>query len=116
MDVDNARLNPLSDEDRKKLMSEGRCFRCQFQGHMSRDCPKKGQASQNNHIVTKKPTKSRTTEVVDDRDDLSEAGTDNTKVNTTKLMPDAVVWALENLSKEQREEVLDRILLKGEDF
>ncbi len=24
-----------------KLMSEGRCFRCQKKGHLSKDCPKK---------------------------------------------------------------------------
>ena len=83
---------------------------------MSRDCPKKGQNPQTNHATTKKSTKTRATEVIDDRDDVSEAGTDDTKVNTTKLMPEAVVRALENLSKEQRDEVLDRILLKGEDF
>ena len=83
---------------------------------MSRDCPKKGQNPQTNHVTTKKSTKTCTTEIVDDRDDASETGTDDTKVNMTKLMPEAVVRALENLSKEQRDEVLDRILLKGEDF
>ena len=40
MEVNNIRLNPLTPEDRKKLMSEGRCFRCRQQGHMSRACPK----------------------------------------------------------------------------
>ena len=83
---------------------------------MSRDCPKKGQSPQTNYAATKKSTKSRTTEIIDDRDDISETGTNDTKVNTAKLMPEAVVRALENLSKEQRDEVLDRILLKGEDF
>ena len=83
---------------------------------MSRDCPKKGQNPQTNHIITKKTTKSHTTEVVDDRDDISEAGTDDTKVNMAKLMLEAIVRALENLSKEQKDEVLNRILLKGENF
>ena len=116
MDVDNTWLNPLSDEDRKKLMSKGQCFWCRLQGHMSRDCFKKGQNPQTNHATTKKTTRSRTTEVINDRDDISKAGTDNTKVNTTKLMSEAVVRALKNLSKKQRDEVLNRILLKGEDF
>ena len=66
MDVDNVHLNPLMKEDRKKLMSEGQCFRCRLQGHMSRDCPKKGQNSQTNHATTKKPTKSHATKVIDD--------------------------------------------------
>ncbi len=29
------------DAQRSKLMSEGRCFRCQKKGHMSKDCPEK---------------------------------------------------------------------------
>ena len=83
---------------------------------MSRDCPKKGQNPQTNHAATKRSTKSRTTEIIDDQDDISETGTDDTKVNMAKLMLEAVVKALENLSKEQRDKVLNRILLKGEDF
>uniref|UniRef100_A0A0W0EUI0 Reverse transcriptase n=1 Tax=Moniliophthora roreri TaxID=221103 RepID=A0A0W0EUI0_MONRR len=34
-------LNQLSEEERKKYMTNGRCFRCAKQGHMSRDCPTK---------------------------------------------------------------------------
>ncbi len=29
------------DSQRKKLMDEGRCFKCQKKGHLSRDCPEK---------------------------------------------------------------------------
>ncbi len=29
------------DVQRSKLMSEGRCFRCQKKGHLSKDCPEK---------------------------------------------------------------------------
>ncbi|ESK94492.1 hypothetical protein Moror_8150 [Moniliophthora roreri MCA 2997] len=33
--------NQLSEEERKKYMTDGRCFQCAKQGHMSRDCPTK---------------------------------------------------------------------------
>ena len=42
MDVDATSpppLKKLTEEDRKKLSAEGRCFRCRKQGHMSRTCP-----------------------------------------------------------------------------
>jgi len=32
-------LKKLTDEERKKLSAEGRCFRCRQQGHMAKFCP-----------------------------------------------------------------------------
>jgi len=129
MDVDNVRLGPLTDEERKKLSAEGRCFRCRLQGHMSRNCPKRQQGSQSNTGQTEIKSKNRITEIVDDRDDASETGSDQTvtttrsstsskptRINVTKMLPDEVVRALEGLTKEERGDVLDQILLKGEDF
>ena len=44
MDVDLVELGRgrLSETEQKKLQTEGRCFFCKAQGHMSRQCPKKG--------------------------------------------------------------------------
>jgi hypothetical protein len=39
MDVDFAKLNLLSPQEREELMKSGRCFRCRKQGHMSKECP-----------------------------------------------------------------------------
>jgi Zinc knuckle len=38
MDIDH-----MSIEERTHLMKEGKCFRCKLFGHLSRDCPNKGQ-------------------------------------------------------------------------
>jgi Zinc knuckle len=38
MDIDR-----MSIEERTRLMKEGKCFRCKLFGHLSRDCPNKGQ-------------------------------------------------------------------------
>jgi hypothetical protein len=129
MDVDNTQLIPLTDEERKKLSAEGRCFRCRQQGHMSRACPKRqnqGQGTNNQQNIsrTSSPrTNARVKEVVDDRDDSSETGstttavsTKSTKINVVKMAPNDVVLALEKMSKEQRDEVLDQIILRGEEF
>jgi hypothetical protein len=47
MDIDR-----MSIEERTRLMKEGRCFRCKLFGHLSRDCPNKGQ----NTTTTTTPT------------------------------------------------------------
>ena len=133
MDVDNTRLAPLTEEERRQLMKEGRCFKCRAQGHLSNACTnKKGYKGDSQQPRT------RVNEVVDDRDDQSETNTtssrgrststrassssktstsnQSTKVNTLKMSGDEVIRALEGLTKEERGDVLDQILLKGEDF
>jgi hypothetical protein len=39
------RLKRLTPDERKKLMDEGRCFKCRKKGHQSRQCPTKEQPS-----------------------------------------------------------------------
>ena len=43
MDVDattTTNFKKLTPDERTQLAKEGRCFRCQLQGHMARNCPK----------------------------------------------------------------------------
>jgi Retrotransposon gag protein len=47
MDIDR-----MSIEERTRLMKEGKCFRCKLFGHLSRECPNKGQ----NTMTTTTPT------------------------------------------------------------
>ena len=60
----------------------------------------------------------RTTEVVDDRDDVSENGTEVstftawTKVNNTQLEPEMMIRALENMTPEKKEEFFDKMMQK----
>jgi Zinc knuckle len=35
----------LTNEERKTLLKERRCFNCRAQGHMSKQCPKKGKTT-----------------------------------------------------------------------
>ena len=133
MDVDAAKVNNansytrlprLTDEERERLRAEGRCFRCREQGHVSQGCPNFPPTKTNKNYQVRPQT--RVTEIVDDRDDASDAGSEttvvsakpakHTRVNNAKMMPSDIVKALESLTEEERGNVLDRILLQGEDF
>ncbi|ESK82609.1 hypothetical protein Moror_11236, partial [Moniliophthora roreri MCA 2997] len=39
------RIGPLSESDRRDYIAQGKCFRCAKLGHISRECPLKGQPS-----------------------------------------------------------------------
>ena len=53
MDVDRA----YTEEDKNRYRADGRCFYCEQQGHMARDCPmKKKQASKPGKPFQKRPT------------------------------------------------------------
>ena len=102
---------------------------------MSRACPKRqntqDQTSANQTETTL--TKARLTEVVDDRDNISDVESEATavtnaskrsgrtnkgaRVNNLKMVPSEVVKVLSGMTEEQRGEVLDQILLNDdEDF
>jgi hypothetical protein len=50
-------LVKLSDEDRQKLMSENRCFRCRQQGHRAMECGKRPNTKGNQQTTPAKPPK-----------------------------------------------------------
>src|SRR5487761_1850754 len=39
MQLDAAKAKRLSEEERKRLQAEGKCFNCKKTGHMYRECP-----------------------------------------------------------------------------
>ena len=134
MDVDNVRLNPLTPEERKTLMTEGRCFRCRKQGHLSKQCPnnsgKQESAAKVNttEAKTKAKSKERAPEVVDDREDPSDAESEQTavtersekrstaRVNKARMMPDDFVKILAKYTQEERDAVVEAVMMRGPDF
>jgi hypothetical protein len=107
MDVDLAEVRRMSDEERKKLRTEGRCFFCKAQGHMSHQCPKKNQPCTRNLSNFIRPRTINTRAA----DTESEA---NTCVNTVTSLSDrkAVLRSIQGMNMEERTQLLDDLILE----
>jgi Retrotransposon gag protein/Zinc knuckle len=112
MDVDAiSTRNPLSEEEKKRLMTEGRCFFCKQQGHMSRNCPKKPShqnASPQPTCNAPPPPRVRTTHA-DDEETVVAAPEPKEGV-------DDVVNSIGNLNDGERQELIDKLFAGGKDF
>ena len=96
---------------------------------MSKACPKRNEQNTPAKVnQTEAKAKKRTTEIVDDRDEVSDAETEqtavkvktnkrinNTRIGKAKMMTDDVAKAIAALSLEERETVLDAVMM-NEDF
>ncbi len=109
MEVDAAQTTrcPLT-EHQEKLKKEGRCFHCEAQGHMSRECPKKtnkpppyskAQAAATQPMATTSTTEAATTQTE----------TDEEKVNR-------LIAELKGLNDDVQDKVLNGVFTGLEDF
>jgi hypothetical protein len=107
MDVDLAEVGRMSDDERKKLRTEGRCFFCKAQGHMSRQCPKKSQPHTGNssNFVRPRMINARTTDTESEAD---------TCVNTVTSTSDrkAMLRSIQGMNMEERTQLLDDLILE----
>jgi Zinc knuckle len=113
MDVDaiNTR-NPLSEEEKRQLMAEGRCFFCKQQGHMSKNCPKKpNRPNAPNPQPSRSappPPRARTARA-DDEETIVAAPEPKEGVNE-------VVNSIGHLNEGERQELIDKLFAGGKDF
>ena len=116
MDVDTIQVNQLSAEDKEKCVKEGRCFRCQEQGHCSKECPhKKTTNAMAKFVANTQHTHVRTSEVVDDRDtDADDVKSVNS--NTTTFSKADTIRNLRALKEEERLELIDELFKEEKDF
>ena len=110
MDVDLAELGRgrLSETEQKKLQTEGRCFFCKAQGHMSRQCPKKGGRTRGmQNPVRPQPIAAQTTEV---------EGNAPVSANAVAETPDrkAILKGILGMSAEERTQLLDELILNDQ--
>jgi Zinc knuckle len=113
MDVDTiSTRNPLSKEEKKWLMAEGRCFFCKQQGHMSRNCPKKPSRSNATNPQPSRnappPPRVRTTRADDEETIVA--------TPEPKEGVDDVVNSIGHLNEGERQELIDKLFAGGKDF
>ena len=93
-------LNHLTPEDRKKLMDEGRCFRCREKGHQSKACPKKSQQGGQNQ-----PSNVRVTTSTSPVPSTSTKQSDSPPAYTE----DQLAGLIRSLSIDQKENLLKKL-------
>src|SRR6266702_887779 len=102
-------LKKLTDEERKKLSAEGRCFRCRQQGHMAKFCPTRD--AQGNTT----PRPNATARTTDTNPAKSEP--DKTKSPEPSLSKAQQIAAIEkSMTEEERGAYLDERDMGEEDF
>src|SRR6266436_5230066 len=107
MEVDAAQTRRPLTEHQEKLKKEGRCFHCEAQGHMSRECPKKTNKLPpytKAQVVATQPTATTSTE----------AATTQTEMDEEKV--NRLVAELKGLNDDVQDKVLNRVFIGQEDF
>ena len=91
----------LTEDERGRLMKEGRCFNCKNTGHRSRECPDK-----------KNRTQIRTGETKEDPEDKEEPAS-AVKASTTKtLSAKEVIELVRNMEEGEKEKVIEECFMQ----
>jgi hypothetical protein len=102
----------LTLEERAQLAKEGRCFQCQFQGHMAHNCPK----NTNNTNTTIRTNETSTLDKVSTPPTTPNTQPSAPNTPTTKLTHAQQIRAIkEAMNDEERSEYLDAHDM-GQDF
>ncbi len=102
-------LKKLTDEERKKLSTKGRCFRCRQQGHMAKFCPTRdtqGNATPRPNTVTRT---TNTTPTTSESDKI-----ESPKPSLSKAQQIAAIE--KSMTEEERGAYLDKRDMGEEDF
>jgi hypothetical protein len=102
--------NLLSNEEKQRLMAEGRCFFCKQQGHMSCGCPKK---PTHQNTTTPQPSCSAPPPP---RVRAACADDEETVIAEQKEGVDEVVNSISHLNEGERQELIYKLFVGGKDF
>ncbi len=107
MEVDAAQTRCPLTKHQEKLKKEGRCFHCEAQGHMSKECPKKTHKLPpytKAQMATTQPVATTSMEAA-----TTQTETDEEKVNR-------LVAELKGLNDDVQDKVLNGVFVGQEDF
>jgi hypothetical protein len=121
MDIDAIRtMGKLTDEERTKLMKEGRCFRCRKLGHMSRACPNKGKgkipdrpcSSQGQY--TKEKPKVRAAVINEDKEEEQHSEAETSTTAPPSYTKKDVLQYIRGMTIEDRENLYEELSAKAD--
>jgi len=123
MDIDAIRTTgKLTDEERTKLMKEGRCFRCHKLGHMSRACPDKNKdkgkapdrpcSSQGQYVKEKPKVRAAVINKDEEEEQQSEAETSTTA--PPSYTKKDVLQYIRGMTIEDRENLYEELSAKAD--
>ena len=105
MDVDAAQLGgSLTDDEKKKLMQENKCFYCKEPEHRAKQCLKKPRRLAMAHI----------TEARDN--DMSSVSSHSTSTSNTSLTSEELAAQLRTMASDERSALFDQMITKDLDF
>jgi hypothetical protein len=100
MEVDAARVNALTTEEKAQLQKEGRCFHCKRMGHISRNCHQK---KTNNAPNTSRGNQGTTAHITETKPvEVKRKGRD-----------ERIVVDIKGMTIEEQSELLDKLVLEG---
>jgi hypothetical protein len=123
MQVDAAKIQRLSDEERQRLRNEGKCFGCESDKHMYANCPRnpkrrrKGKDKQKGQKTHTRPRAraagtSATIEEEQSEEEEEEASKEKAPPAYTKKKD--LMAAIKKMSTEEREDLLDAAALDSD--
>ena len=109
MEVDATQTRRPLTKHQEKLKKEGRCFHCEVQGHMSRECPKKPNRPPPYTKAQMATTQPATTTMT-----TTEAATTQLEMDEEKV--NRLVVELKGLNDDVQDKVLNGAFIGQEDF